>query len=149
MALKMLRPSGSGRHLFASLSDLNELKNTRAWMKRLRPARKMPDFLISMLTCMRWPHQTGLPGSSAPAISSIANCHSSQGGGGVGGNRGHSRAAPGKIHFWAQRECWGVDWNVCGEVLLEQLLGERREKAGGERFWVYYATRAPTSVHSL
>lgn len=68
----------------------------------------------------------------------------------VGVNRGHSRAAPGKIHFWAQRERWGVDWNICGEVLLEQVLGERREKAGGGgRFWVYYATCAPTSVHSL
>lgn len=75
------------------------------------------------------------------------------GGGGVppvGVNRGHSRAAPGKLHFWAQRECWGVDWNICGEVLLLQLLlqllGERRETAGGEKFWVYYSC---SSIPSL
>lgn len=52
-------------------------------------------------------------------------------GGGVppaGVNRGHTRAAPGKIHFWAQRECWGVDWNICGEV-----LAPRRTEGDGRR----------------
>lgn len=111
-----------------------------------------------VLTFLLCPHQTGgtqanwlcLSGSSAPAISCIANHPGSQRGEGFAGgvNRGHTREVPGRarrhqsIHFWAQRERWSVDWNICREQSQARSCGstaskKRREKAlkgGGERY---------------